>query len=91
MSARRLGIIIAAGIMFQPIGAFAQEVTQQRITASLGKVTKAVSFSKIVKIGEQTVSLSIGGKYWIEGPDQSPEWGIKSGITFLFPSGRPKP
>ncbi|MBN9135079.1 MAG: OmpA family protein [Phyllobacterium sp.] len=41
MSARRLGIIIAAGIMFQPIGAFAQEVTQQRITASLGKVTKA--------------------------------------------------
>jgi hypothetical protein len=51
----------------------------------------SVSFSKIVKIGEQTVSLSIGGKYWIEGPDQSPEWGIKSGITFLFPSGRTKP
>jgi hypothetical protein len=49
----------------------------------------SLSFSKIVKLGEQTMSLSIGGKYWIDPPRNGPEWGIKAGVTFLFPQAAP--
>lgn len=45
----------------------------------------SVSISKIVRLGEQTVSFSAGAKYWLEGPDLGPEWGLKAGVTFLFP------
>ncbi|MCZ7463811.1 transporter [Rhizobium rhizogenes] len=45
----------------------------------------SLSFSQIVKVGEQTLSLSLGAKYWIEGPEDGPQWGIKAGVTFLFP------
>lgn len=45
----------------------------------------SLSFSQIVEVGEQTLSLSLGAKYWIEGPEDGPQWGIKAGVTFLFP------
>lgn len=56
MFARRLGIIIAAGIMFQPICASAQEVTQQRITASLGKVAKAAPIIDVELLRQETLA-----------------------------------
>lgn len=45
----------------------------------------SLSFSKIVKFGEQAVSLSLGAKYWLEGPENGAEWGLKAGMVFLFP------
>jgi hypothetical protein len=45
----------------------------------------SLSFSKIVKLGAQTVSLSLGTKYRIDRQDDGPQWGIKAGVTFLFP------
>lgn len=47
----------------------------------------SLSYSQIVKIGDQAVSVSAGGKYWLERPDDGPRWGIKAGLTFLFPGG----
>ncbi|MDE1993108.1 MAG: OmpA family protein [Rhizobiaceae bacterium] len=41
MVARRLRIVLSAGILLLPICASAQEVTQQRITNMLGQATKA--------------------------------------------------
>jgi hypothetical protein len=31
------------------------------------------------------VSLALQGRYWIEGPESAPEWGIRAVVTFLFP------
>lgn len=54
-------------------------------TADQWTVPVSGSFSKIVKVGDQTMSLSLGAKYWLEGPEEGPKWGIKAGVTFLFP------
>ncbi|MBJ6134501.1 transporter [Ochrobactrum sp. Q0168] len=54
-------------------------------TADQWTVPVSGSFSKIVKLDDQTMSLSLGAKYWLEGPDEGPKWGIKAGVTFLFP------
>ena len=54
-------------------------------TADQWTVPVSGAFSKIVKLGDQTMSLSLGAKYWLEGPDEGPQWEIKAGVTFLFP------
>ncbi|MBN1488642.1 MAG: transporter [Phycisphaerae bacterium] len=41
--------------------------------------------SQLVKIGKLPVSLGVNGKYWVEGPDSAPDWGIRFTMTFLFP------
>jgi hypothetical protein len=40
---------------------------------------------QIVKIGKLPVNLQLGGRYWVEGPDTAPDWGIRFQMTFLFP------
>ena len=44
-----------------------------------------LSCSQVTAICRQPVSLSLGFKYWAETPDGGPEWGVRLGITFLFP------
>ncbi|KGE02277.1 hypothetical protein [Rhizobium sp. YS-1r] len=42
--------------------------------------------SKLVKFGEQSVSLTAGARYWATAPDNGPEgWGFRLAMTFLFP------
>jgi hypothetical protein len=42
--------------------------------------------SKLVKFGEQPVSLQAGLRYWAESPEGGPDGlGVRAGITFLFP------
>lgn len=41
--------------------------------------------SQLVKIGKLPVSLGINGKYYVEGPDGAPDWGMRFTMTFLFP------
>jgi hypothetical protein len=44
------------------------------------------SVSKLVKFGQQPVSLSAGVRYWAEAPDGGPEGvAFRAGLTFLFP------
>lgn len=44
--------------------------------------------SKLVKFGQQPVSLQVGARYWINPPDNGPEgFGVRASITFLFPTG----
>lgn len=45
----------------------------------------SLSFSKILKIGNQALSLSFGGKYWLDQPTGGSEWGLKTGVVLLFP------
>lgn len=41
--------------------------------------------SQLLKLGDQPVQLFAGARYYLETPDGGPEWGLRSGITFLFP------
>ncbi len=44
-----------------------------------------LSVSQVIKIGGQPIQLQLGGRYYIEGLDDGPEWGLRLGVTFLFP------
>jgi hypothetical protein len=44
-----------------------------------------LAVSKVFKIGEQSMSFQIGGKYYAEAPAGAPQWGIRTTLTFLFP------
>lgn len=42
--------------------------------------------SKVVTLGKQPVSLSLGARYWVESSDTGPEgWGARFATTFMFP------
>lgn len=40
---------------------------------------------QIVKIGDQPIALTLGGRYYAEKPDEGPEWGLRFAVIFLFP------
>jgi hypothetical protein len=45
--------------------------------------------SQVVKIGGLPVNFQVGARYFAEGPDGAPDWGVRFAITPLFPaSGR---
>lgn len=41
--------------------------------------------SQLLKIGEQPVQAFVGARYYAETPNGGPEWGLRFGLTFLFP------
>lgn len=41
--------------------------------------------SQLVKFGKQPVQFQLGGRYYAEGPDGGPEWGLRFAVTLLFP------
>ncbi|MGA0845055.1 MAG: transporter [Luteolibacter sp.] len=42
-------------------------------------------FSQLVKFGSQPLSIFAGVRYYAEKPSSGPEWGLRLGLTFLFP------
>ncbi len=45
-----------------------------------------VIVSQLFKVGNQPVQASLGGRYYVEGPDGGPEWGVRAVVTLLFPA-----
>lgn len=43
--------------------------------------------SQLVKIGGQPVQFFGGVRAYLDTPDGGPEWGLRFGLTFLFPKG----
>lgn len=41
--------------------------------------------SQLFKIGDQPMQAFVGARYYAEKPDNGPEWGLRLGLTFLFP------
>ena len=41
--------------------------------------------SQLFKIGRQPMQVALGGRYYVESPSGGPEWGLRLGITMLFP------
>ena len=44
-----------------------------------------VGVSKVLTMGRQPISLARNGRYWAEGPDTAPDWGLRLIFTLLFP------
>ncbi len=42
--------------------------------------------SQLLKVGNHPVQVFVGGRYYLDAPDGGPEWGIRAGITLLFPN-----
>jgi hypothetical protein len=42
--------------------------------------------SKVLKVGDQTLSVGAAARYWAEGPECGPHgWGLSYFVTLLFP------
>lgn len=44
-----------------------------------------VVVSQLFSVGSQPVQAFIGGRYYLESPEGGPEWGVRAGLTQLFP------
>ena len=44
-----------------------------------------IGYSKVSRIGKQLVSYQGGVRYYVEAPDNGPEWGLRFTFTMLFP------
>ena len=53
--------------------------------ASQWSVPLNVSVSQLLKFGKQPVSVQLGYRYYAEGPNSGPDWGLRFSVTFLFP------
>ncbi len=43
--------------------------------------------SQLFKVGGQPMQAFAGGRYYLDGPEGGPEWGIRAGLVLLFPKG----
>ncbi len=41
--------------------------------------------SQLLKVGEVPLQAFVGVRYYVEKPDEGPEWGLRLGLTLLFP------
>jgi hypothetical protein len=44
-----------------------------------------LAYSKVFTLGTQMMQWQIGARYYLERPGGGPDWGIRAGITLLFP------
>jgi hypothetical protein len=44
-----------------------------------------VQYSKVMKWGDQLVSIGGGARVWLETPGKGPDWGVRFVITLLYP------
>jgi hypothetical protein len=44
-----------------------------------------LNYSRVFAVGEQRMSFSIGGRYFLESPEGGAAWGMRTSLTFLFP------
>jgi hypothetical protein len=44
-----------------------------------------VSVSQLLKVGGRPVQFSVGARYYAEKSSGGPDWGLRFGVTFLFP------
>ncbi|MET0658054.1 MAG: transporter [Steroidobacteraceae bacterium] len=44
-----------------------------------------LTYSKVLKIGNQRLSIGGGGRAYLDKPDGGPEWGLRFFVTLLFP------
>jgi len=40
---------------------------------------------QVFTLGGQKISAAIGGRYFLDEPDDGPNWGIRAVLTLVFP------
>jgi hypothetical protein len=77
---------------------FLAYITQTKTTFSLNlessynwaeeqwNVPVNVMVSQMIKLGSMPAQIFVGGRYYAEAPTGGPEWGIRAGLTLLFPA-----
>ncbi len=68
-----------------PVASLISVPFQHNFDFGAGPEDDGFAISKVPKFGQQPVSLQLGGGVYLDGPDDGPEWGIRTAITFLFP------
>ena len=53
--------------------------------ASQWLVPVNVSVTQLLKFGKQPVSIQLGYRYYAEGSNSDPDWGLRFSVTYLFP------
>lgn len=54
-------------------------------TAEQWSVPVNLVISQLFKVGNQPLQAFVGGRYYLEGPEGGPEWGLRAGLVLLFP------
>jgi hypothetical protein len=44
-----------------------------------------VFVQQLLKVGDQPLSIQLGGRYYAEAPSGGPEWGLRFQVSLLFP------
>ena len=44
-----------------------------------------VVYTQVLPPGKQIVSIGAGARYYVQAPDNGPEWGLRLVFTLLFP------
>ena len=44
-----------------------------------------LQISKVVKLGSQRASVFCGVRYYLTAPDGGPDWGLRAGLTLIYP------
>jgi hypothetical protein len=47
-----------------------------------------LDYSKVFHVGTQPMSFEIGARYYATRPDGGPQWGIRTELTILIPTGK---
>lgn len=50
-----------------------------------------LTVSQMLKVGKLPIQLTVGGRYYAEGPSGAPEWGLRAVLTLVFPTGKHVP
>jgi hypothetical protein len=45
-----------------------------------------LQISKVTRLGKRPISLGLGAGYYVETPDDQPEWKLRTNITLLYPA-----
>lgn len=45
-----------------------------------------LTYSKVFRVGNQNMSWVVGGRYYATAPEGGPVWGLRAGLTLLFPT-----
>jgi hypothetical protein len=44
-----------------------------------------LSYSQVFKAGDRSMSFLVGARYYVDGPETAPQWGLRAALTLLFP------
>ena len=54
-------------------------------TADQWTVPLNVDYSKVFSLNDQTMKWQVGGRVYLTGPENGPDLGLRTGLTFVLP------